>query len=243
MNQKSYFIVCMKWGKKFGADYVNRLYKMVKKNTTLPFIFICFTDDKTGIDKEIETRNLPAMDMDESLPERGWRKLSILKNDFPDLNSSALFLDLDIVIRDNIDDLLKTDKEFVIIKDWDFPNDIIGNSSVFKFEFNKHNDVYEYFINNIDEIRKKFRNEQAYLSYKMHEKNILLYWDETWCVSFKRQCLYPFPLNFFLTAREPQEAKIIVFHGRPTPQQAQQGYWGKIGLRYVKPVKWLEKYR
>ena len=56
MNQKSYFIVCMKWGKKFGADYVNRLYKMVKKNTTLPFIFICFTDDKTGIDKEIETR-------------------------------------------------------------------------------------------------------------------------------------------------------------------------------------------
>ena len=243
MNQKSYFIVCMKWGKKFGADYVNRLYKMVKKNTTLPFIFICFTDDKTGIDKEIETRNLPAMDLDESLPERGWRKLSILKNDFPDLNSSALFLDLDIVIRDNIDDLLKTDKEFVIIKDWDFPNDIIGNSSVFKFEFNKHNDVYEYFINNIDEIRKKFRNEQAYLSYKMHEKNILSYWDETWCVSFKRQCLYPFPLNFFLTAREPQEAKIIVFHGRPTPQQAQQGYWGKIGLRYVKPVKWLEKYR
>ncbi len=77
----------------------------------------------------------------------------------------------------------------------------------------------------------------------MHEKNILSYWDETWCVSFKRQCLYPFPLNFFLTAREPQEAKIIVFHGRPTPQQAQQGYWGKIGLRYVKPVKWLEKYR
>ncbi len=243
MNQKSYFIVCMKWGTKFGADYVNRLYKMVKKNTTLPFVFICFTDDKNGIDTEIETRNLPAMDLDESLPERGWRKLSILKNDFPDLNGSGLFLDLDIVIRDNIDDLLKTDNEFVIIKDWDFPNDIIGNSSVFKFEFNKHNDVYEYFINNIDEIRKKFRNEQAYLSYKMYEKNILSYWDKKWCVSFKRQCLYPFPLNFLFTAREPQEAKIIVFHGRPTPQQALQGYLGKMGLRYVKPVKWLEKYR
>ena len=29
-------IVCMKWGKKFGPQYVNRLYKMVEKNLTLP---------------------------------------------------------------------------------------------------------------------------------------------------------------------------------------------------------------
>lgn len=243
MRNKDYFIVCMKWGKKFGADYVNRLYNMVIKNTSLPLRFICFTDDTTGIDSKIETRPLPTMDLDESLPERGWRKLSILKNEFPDLKGSALFLDLDIVVRDNIDDFLKTDREFVIIKDWDFPKDIIGNSSVFKFEFNKHNDIYEYFIKNIDDIRQKFRNEQAYLSYKMHEKNILSYWDKEWCVSFKRNCMYPFPLNFFFTAKEPKTAKIIVFHGRPTPQQALKGYFGKMGLRYVKPVKWLEKYR
>ena len=233
----------MKWGNKFSAEYVNRLYKMVMRNTTLPVRFICFTDDTGGINKNIETRNLPEMDLDESLPERGWRKLSILKNEFTDLDGSALFLDLDIVIRSNIDDLLTNENEFVIIKDWDFPDDIIGNSSVFKFDFNKHNDVYEYFINNIDDIRKEYRNEQAYLSYKMKEKNILSYWDKKWCVSFKRTCLYPFPLNLFLTAKEPEDAKIIVFHGRPTPEQALKGYCGKLGFRYVKPVKWLEKYR
>ena len=37
-------IVCMKWGNAYGADYVNRLYNMVKRNMTRPFRFICFTD-------------------------------------------------------------------------------------------------------------------------------------------------------------------------------------------------------
>ena len=39
-----------------------------------------------------------------------------------------------------------------------------------------------------------------------------------------------------------QFPKIIVFHGRPTPQQALNGFCGKCGFRYVKPTKWLEQY-
>ena len=27
-------VICIKWGDKFGASYVNRLYKMVDKNMT-----------------------------------------------------------------------------------------------------------------------------------------------------------------------------------------------------------------
>ena len=38
-------IICMKWGTKFGASYVNRLYDMVERNTTVPHRFVCFTDD------------------------------------------------------------------------------------------------------------------------------------------------------------------------------------------------------
>ena len=76
----------------------------------------------------------------------------------------------------------------------------------------------------------------------MKKKGILKYWDSSWCVSFKRNCLQPFPLNFFKMPRDPQEAKIIVFHGRPTPEQAYAGFMGKGGLRYVKPTKWLDKY-
>ena len=41
MSKDSYgdtnYIICMKWGTKYGAEYVNRLYNMVKRNLTLPF--------------------------------------------------------------------------------------------------------------------------------------------------------------------------------------------------------------
>ena len=40
-------IICMKWGDKFPASYVNRLYGMISKNITLPFlmpfVFIAMT--------------------------------------------------------------------------------------------------------------------------------------------------------------------------------------------------------
>ena len=77
---------------------------------------------------------------------------------------------------------------------------------------------------------------------ELNDKGILKYWDKGWCVSFKRKCLQPFPMNFFKMPKDPVDAKIIVFHGRPTPEQAYTGFCGKGGLRYVKPTLWLEKY-
>ena len=28
-------VICMKWGTKYGSEYVNRLYNMVKRHTTV----------------------------------------------------------------------------------------------------------------------------------------------------------------------------------------------------------------
>jgi len=238
----------MKWGDKFGPEYVNRLFKMVEKNLDLEHRFVCFTDNGEGLDDGIEVRPLPEMELDSSLPERGWRKLTVFKEKLADLEGQALFLDLDIVIINNINSFFEAEGDFLIIKDWDFPHDIIGNSSVFRFEIGKYPEVLDNFIKNGDEIRAKHRNEQAYLSYAIDEigknrgKKILNYWDKSWCVSFKRNCLHKFPLNYFLAAKFPKDAKIVIFHGRPTPSQALHGYFGKMGLRYVKPVKWIEKY-
>lgn len=235
-------VICIKWGTKFGAEYVNSLYKMVEKNLTIPHRFVCFTDDTNGIDPNVETFPLPTLD-DEGLPEKAWKKLGLFTSQLGDLQGRALFLDLDIVIRDNIDDFFKAEGEFLIIKDWDFEKDIIGNSSVFRFEVNKYPEIIENFYKEGKTIRERYKNEQAFLSHQMHDKGVLGYWDKDWCVSFKRNCLRPFPLNFFMEAIDPEKAKIIVFHGRPNPIQAHNGFWGKGGFRYVKPTKWLEKYK
>lgn len=235
-------VICMKWGDKFDANYVNRLYRMVEKNLTVPHRFVCFTENAEGLDKGIEVRPLPEMNLDKSLPERGWRKLTVFQKKLDDLEGQALFLDLDIIIVDNINCLFEAEGEFLIIKDWDFKKDIIGNSSVFRFDIGKYPFVLDDFINNGEEIRKKYRNEQAYLSYAVHKKGVLSYWDASWCVSFKRTCLRKFPLNYFLAPKLPKKAKIIIFHGRPTPTQAYNGYLGKGGLRYVLPTKWISKF-
>ena len=47
-------ILCMKWGTKYGPEYVNRLYAMVRRNLTGDFRFVCLTDDGTGIRSEVE---------------------------------------------------------------------------------------------------------------------------------------------------------------------------------------------
>ena len=38
-------ILCMKWGTKYGAEYVNRLYNMVKRHLTLPFKMVCLASE------------------------------------------------------------------------------------------------------------------------------------------------------------------------------------------------------
>lgn len=234
-------VICIKWGTKFGPEYVNRLYKMVEKNLSLPHRFVCFTDNSTGIDKEIEIRPLPELN-DDGIPDRMWKKLGLFANPLADLEGTALFLDLDIVIRESLDPFFEIEGSFLIAKDYDFPRDIIGNSSVYRFEIGRHADIIENFYNEGKDIRQRYKNEQAFLSYQMDKKGLLKYWPKNWVVSFKRQCLSKFPLCWLIAPREPYEAKIVIFHGKPNPDQALRGYFGKGGFRYIKPTKWIEKY-
>jgi len=72
----------MKWGDKFPPEYVNRLYGMVSRNLSLPFRFVCFTENNDGIRDEVEIQGLPELDLPPGAPERGWRKLTVFKEDF-----------------------------------------------------------------------------------------------------------------------------------------------------------------
>ncbi|MBE6413636.1 MAG: glycosyltransferase [Verrucomicrobiaceae bacterium] len=236
-----YTVVSMKWGKKYGADYVNRLYNMVKRNTTLPFKFICYTDDANGLLPEIQARPLPEMDLPEG-PERGWRKLSLFKKDI-DLSGRILFLDLDTVIVRNIDDYFTIDGDFILIRHWK-PSKTqgIGETGVYRFEAGAHADLYENFMANIDEVKANFRHEQAYVCDALSRQNKLSFWPSEWMPSFKYDCMRWFILGLFLEPKLPEKAKMIVFHGHPMPEDALKGKMRgfKKLFRFVKPAKWLK---
>lgn len=57
------YVICMKWGDKYGAEYVNRLYNMVSRHLTLDFQMICLTDDSSGIDPAVTCHPIPKMDL------------------------------------------------------------------------------------------------------------------------------------------------------------------------------------
>ena len=94
------YVVCLKHGDKYGAEYVNILYSMIKRHTTIPIEFICFTENPKGIDPGVQIRPIPLH------PDiKGWWYKPMFFNPGLNLNGPMLYMDLDIIIFKNIDHL------------------------------------------------------------------------------------------------------------------------------------------
>lgn len=226
-----YNVVCLKWGSKYPADFANRLYNMVARNTTLPFNFYCITDDADGLDPNIQFRMLPELGI------RGWwYKLMLFKNDLFDIQGTTLFLDLDVVITDNIDELFTIDAgQFRIIKDLKAG----FNSSVFRLEMGSMPHVWDQFWTNKESIIERLHGDQDWIAEAAPEA--MHTWPKSWVVSYKKQCnarakhsygiigqwLRKFKLLAPPTgyASIPENAKIVIFHGKPDPVDVMNGPW------------------
>ncbi len=88
-------VCCLKWGDKYGREYVLRLQRGVERNLTVPHRFVCFTEAPIeGVDWEPLPSELPSW----------WSKIGLTK---PGLFSGpVLYLDLDVIIRDSLDPLV-----------------------------------------------------------------------------------------------------------------------------------------
>ena len=82
----------------------------------------------------------------------------------------------------------------------------------------------------------KFHPEQVYLTYSLGEK---YWWPETWVRSFKRHATPSFPRNLLLPPRLPPETRILVFHGRPDPDEALNGYRAAKLHRRTRAAPWI----
>jgi hypothetical protein len=231
-------VLCMKWGWRYGPDYVDKLYGMVRRHLRRPHRFVCLTDEPDGIRPEVECRRLPALELLPAWERSPWRKLSCLSDELTDLDGPVLFLDLDVVIVGGLDDFFTHPGAFCIIENWTQRGCGIGNSSVFRFMPGAHGALLERFRAHAAGVVRDYPNEQTYLSRQVGE---LTYWPEAWCRSFKHHCL-PGPwLRRLRPATLPAGARIIVFHGRPKPPEAASGVWpGRFkGLR---PVPWIDEH-
>lgn len=89
--------ITLKWGKKYGPEYVNRLYNTLLNIYTGSFKFCCYTDDPTGIDSQIIIKDIAELRTEET------NCFTIEKMFLFDgrLKGNNVILDLDILIQKN----------------------------------------------------------------------------------------------------------------------------------------------
>jgi hypothetical protein len=236
-------VLCIKWGKKYGPEYVNKLHSMVRRNLKRPFRFVCLTDDATGIGPEVEVKPIPMVgfsEFDERKPwsfGHGWLKLTSFKKELYDLQGRTLFLDLDIVIVDRLDPFFDEPGDFIVIKEWD-KRDETGNTSCYLYTIGAHADALEHLKSGYPQSIADVRNEQEFITQYLARQGKLSYWPDAWCRSFKRHCMRRGLAGWFAQPQIPKGARIIVFHGKPNPPDVIAGISGKWYRRVV-PAQWV----
>lgn len=253
MNQpsttKPVNVLCIKWGNRYGAHYVNILSRAVRRNLARPFVFYCCTDDATGLDPDVRVIPFPP----NPGVKRGWPdiliKLEILRDGFGGLAGPTLFLDLDVAITGPLDDFFDyRPGRFCIIHNWVNRRKAllgrrpaVGNSSVFRFEAGSSGHAHATFLSEIHraEDRSQFNTEQAFLTYAMGDPN---WWPDAWVKSYKWNCRPLFPLNLLRVPRLSESCRILVFHGRPDPDEAICGYKGRKPHHSTLPAPWIADY-
>ncbi len=246
-------VFCMKWGTRYGPEYVNRLWRGVRKHTRGDVRLVCFTDDASGIDEGVDCRPLPPFPgVPEHLSVKPWKKLSLWQKDLaPDLNGrDALFLDVDLVLVGSLDAFWEYAPGLYCV--WENPTKAgklvggqpVGNTSVFRFTVGSHPEIYDRFVADpVGMHQHQFRIEQEFISATLGAKGVQRFWPKGWCCSFKEDLLPAWPQRWWTDVPLPEACRVAVFHGKPDPDEAMRGEWPAKGwkkiYKHVRPVQWV----
>jgi hypothetical protein len=238
-------VICMKWGDRYGPDYVNRLYSMVRRHTKRPTRLVCYTDDATGLAAGVETFPLPHIVLPPAKAWLPWRKLSLWQKDLQGVTGEALFLDLDVVVTGNLDAFFDYEPgRFCVARNWTQPHAGIGNTSIFRFPAGGHTYLYDRIMNECERVMETHRNEQIFISREITD---MKFWPGAWCLSFKSSLVPAWPLNFFVVPSLPEGTRVVAFPGKPDPDEAMDGrwphkHWYHAFYKHVRPAPWIAEH-
>ncbi|MDT8407368.1 MAG: glycosyl transferase [Methylococcales bacterium] len=239
-------IVCMKWGDKYPAHYVNVLYAMARRHIQGDLRFVCLTDDASDVRPEVECLPCPDIAIPAPFNNTGWRKITLWTESLPDMTGDWLFLDLDVVVTGPLDDFFtfKPEASFVVMHNFTQPGTGIGNTSVYRFRVGSHPYLLERTLKEPLVLVKQYRNEQTFVSRCIKE---IEYWPEAWCLLFKVHCVPPMPLRWWRPPALPETARVVAFPGEPNPDQAIAGLWPakksyKKIYKHILPTDWVAEH-
>jgi hypothetical protein len=83
-------VLCVRFGNKYGREYVERLRNMISRHLTVSYEFVCLTDDLDPIEG-VRTIYQP----NAQYPKGWWHKVHMFDSTLP-LKGRILFFDLDV---------------------------------------------------------------------------------------------------------------------------------------------------
>jgi len=174
-------ILTLKYGDKYTADDVNRIYL----DTNGKYNYVCVTDNPEGLRSDIYT--IPI----DGEPEGHWEKVKLFQYHF----GKTLYLDLDVAIQKDIGHLFEyldkhpmicytywKRKDFPYHKDerWSYNYLSNFNSSVMLWEDARH--IYDYWKKDQDYYMVKYAGDDRFL---FHEDFTFEHWPEGEIYSFR----------------------------------------------------------
>jgi hypothetical protein len=246
-------VICMKWGKLYGPEYVNHLRAGVARHLARPHRFVCFTDDASGLSADVQALPLPELGLPAGQRDRRWQKLAVFRERLSDLTGPTLFLDLDLVIVAALDPFFDLPGRFFIIRDDDLFRHkplrklkperdrflhSVGNSSVFRFEIGAHRYILDAYVADPVAAAATYEISQQFQSAQLAKHDDLHYWPSDWCVSFKNACVPRHLRSYSNDPSVPAGARIVVFAGEPKMSEVLAG-GGHKWYRRIGNVDWL----
>ena len=225
-----YNFACVCYGDKYPVEYVQKLYNMVKRNTTLSINFFVFTDHvkmHKMVDGHINIREFPETDL------QGWWNKMQLFHPKTALEGITLYMDLDVVITDNIDCFFtyKPELRFIGMNDFN-PTTQLWNSSIMRFDSKQlHGDLWDKFYKDRSELYRRFPGDQNLISEFLKNSPGCDSFPDSWTQSYKwydrSGTRYS---TSAMTYEHNGESLVTVFHGQPNPHQSEQEWVKKAWI-------------
>ena len=198
---------------------------MVSRHCHLSFQFCCLTDDHRDINPNIQIIPLPKF-------LQGWWCKPYIFSNLP-IKGTILYLDLDVVISDNIDKLfVYSPGEWCIIRDFTRvmrPDWTKYNSSVIRFKTGQLEKLWQNYSKNWQDVQNKFFGDQDWLYAEAIRTGVpaTLFpdnWIKSWKWEIRRSKEFQAGrakgnrvFKDIEHVEPPKECAITVFHGDPNP--------------------------
>jgi hypothetical protein len=226
VSQDQLTVICVKFGNGYGREYVERLRNMVSRNLTLPYKFVCLTDDSHPIDG-VES----IVQQNKCYPKQWWHKVHMFDPSLP-LSGRILYLDLDVVILNSIDKLvLNLGNGFFGIRDFNRKFHASWqqlNSSAMTWIHSSQSTIYQKFIKDPAAAMRLHGDQDWIWKTAKHD---IKFWNDRWIQSYKWEIRHKEELvsrngrRGFKTVKTDTtvdtECSIAVFHGSPNPADVQ----------------------